>query len=793
MTIKRDGDRVELLSPTELPRASAYLWNKSMLVNVNCRGYVAAQYMQSEVSKYSYAPNIEAKTFMQPEQSYYAHHPGRFFYVKDESNGEIISLPYEPVRTAADEFIFSAGSESVKWRIRYKDIEYTLTLTIPVDDVLELWRLEVCNLGTQTKLLSIYPSFTIGYMSWMNQSAEYNAKLGGVVASCITPYQKLEDYPKIKALRDKTFLLHEKTPVSWEASREVFEGEGGIQRPSAITQQELSKSSAYYETPAAVLQYRELINGGETKCYQFAFGPAKNDEEISRLRQKYFGSDAYESTLDAYRRYQSIGRGVLTASSPDKCFDNFINQWLARQIYYHGDVNRLSHDPQTRNYLQDGMGMSYIRPETTRQVFLEALSQQKENGSMPDGILLHPDATLQYINQIPHTDHCLWLPVCMEAYLNETDDYALLDERVIGRFDNLDKTVFERVTQAVYFLLKNRDERGLSFIAQGDWCDPMNMVGPKGKGVSGWLSIATIYALKVWSEICERQKQLTFAEKLRKEARDLTRDINEHLWDGDWFARGITDDGVHFGIAKDDEGRIFLNPQSWSIMAGCVDDVQRKKIIQAVEDQLETPYGVAMLAPAYTAMREDVGRVTQKYPGSAENGSVYNHAMIFYVFALYCCGESDRAYRLLRQMIPGPDSDDYLRRGQLPVFIPNYYRGAYYQNPDVAGRSSHLFNTGTVAWFYRCLVEGLFGLYGSPDGLVVNPQLPSDWSSAQVVRRFRGAVFNVRYSVDSKTTTKIIHIDDNLLSGNVISTFEPGKEYRIDISLPAAPNGGHKV
>ena len=32
------------------------------------------------------------------------------------------------------------------------------------------------------------------------------------------------------------------------------------------------------------------------------------------------------------------------------------NNWLGRQVFYHGCTNRLSTDPQTRNYLQDAMG-----------------------------------------------------------------------------------------------------------------------------------------------------------------------------------------------------------------------------------------------------------------------------------------------------------------------------------------------------------------------------------------------------------------------------------------------------
>ena len=30
---------------------------------------------------------------------------------------------------------------------------------------------------------------------------------------------------------------------------------------------------------------------------------------------------------------------------------------------------------------------------------------------MPDGIILHEAAELKYINQVPHTDHCVWLPI----------------------------------------------------------------------------------------------------------------------------------------------------------------------------------------------------------------------------------------------------------------------------------------------------------------------------------------------------------------------------------------------
>jgi len=456
---------------------------------------------------------------------------------------------------------------------------------------------------------------------------------------------------------------------------------------------------------------------------------------------------------------------------------------MHRLGFYHCDVNRLTTDPQTRNYLQDNMGMSYLDAQVTGDAFLRALSQQEPSGAMPDGILLGADAELKYINQIPHTDHCVWLPVCLKPYLDETNDYAFLHVPVKDR-EGQTRTVFERINSAMRWLFRARDERGLSFIAQGDWCDPMNMVGYKGKGVSGWLTVATAYALKVWADICVAAGNTQVAEEFKTAADDINRAANCHLWDRSWFARGITDDGILFGTSKDKEGRIFLNPQSWAIMGGAAGAEQREKMIRAVESDLETPYGVMLLAPPFTAMREDIGRVTQKFPGSAENGSVYNHGAAFYIYALYIIGEADRAFRLMRKMIPGPDIADYKQRGQLPVFIPNYYRGAYREYPRTAGRSSQLFNTGTVAWIYRCLIEGLFGIKGNKDGLVFEPQLPCDWSGCKVIRTFRGATFNVDIRREIGIPKTEVTVDGSALCGNTLTTVERGRTYNVNLTIP---------
>jgi len=778
-------DRYVLTSPTAMPQAGGFLWNRRMMIQSTCRGYATAQFMQPEPSKYSHAPNMQAKSFMQPEQHYYAHHPGRFFYVKDEDTGELFSAPYEPVRGGVDLFEFSVGRTDLRWTVEKLGIRIRLVLGLPVDDVAELWSMEVTNLSDRPRRISVYPYFTIGYMSWMNQSAEYRHDLGGIVASSVTPYQKLEDYFKNRLFKDRTVLLCEQAPDAWETGQVAFEGEGGLHAPSALGGERLGCGDARYETPAAVVQYRLALAPGNSITRRFLFGPAFDDAEIDALRRRHLSEEGFAAAARDYAAYIREGEGVIQVRTPDRELDNFVNTWLARQVYYHGDVNRLSTDPQTRNYLQDNMGMAFVKPASARAAFLHALSQQEANGAMPDGILLFEGAELKYINQIPHTDHCVWLPVCLRAYLDETGDDAILDAPV-ATHDGQVKSAFERISLAMDWLLQRRDARGLSYIEQGDWCDPMNMVGYKGRGVSGWLTVAAAYALNLWADVCAARGDGAREAHYRAGAAAMNDAANTHLWDGAWFARGITDDDVKFGVASDAEGRIYLNPQSWAFLSGAASSEQRARMLAEIDEQLRTPYGVQMFAPPYSGMREDVGRVTQKHPGSAENGAVYNHASVFYIYSLYAIGEADRAFDALRKMIPGPGLDDYLQRGQLPVFIPNYYRGAYKEYPRTAGRSSQLFNTGTVAWVYRCLVEGLCGLKGDSRGLTVAPQLPSGWDGMTVTRRFRGAIFEVDIRRGAVEQVEVV-CDGVALPAARIDNIEPGRSYRLEVTVPSTP------
>lgn len=389
------------------------------------------------------------------------------------------------------------GQEDIRWKIRHGELLFILTLTLAGEDVAEMWQLEVENTSQTLQEFSVYHYFSIGYMSWMNQSADYHSSLNAIVASSITPYQKLADYPKISQLKDKTFLAAGTEPTSWLSSLRAFEGEGGLHNPDGLTAEKLGQSPAFYEAPAAVMQYDLTLAAGERRTMKWLFGPAKDEDEIQRLCERHLSS-----TIEQTSKQQCSDK-VFSVGIPDRGLNSFLNHWLPRQLRYHGELHRLTTDPQTRNFLQDIMGMVYLEPAQARASFLLALQQQSVSGDMPDGILLHPDAELKYINQIPHTDHCVWLAIFIDLYLKETNDFSLLDELVGFADSAIQTSVFEHLQLAMECLYSNLDERRLSLINQGDWCDPMNMVGHRGKGVSSWLSMATSYSFKLWAVICQ--------------------------------------------------------------------------------------------------------------------------------------------------------------------------------------------------------------------------------------------------------------------------------------------------
>lgn len=340
----------------------------------------------------------------------------------------------------------------------------------------------------------------------------------------------------------------------------------------------------------------------------------------------------------------------------------------------------------------------------------------------------------------------------------ESGDYGILDASVpFADKPQQRATLYDHLNRGLDWLLRDRTRRGLCRIGQGDWNDPLNMAGHQEKGESIWLSEALAYALATWAEIADFRRDQPRARRWRRAAAKLRQAINRYAWDGHWYVRGFTDAGRPFGTRRDREGRIFINSQSWAIISRAATPQRRRRCVRAVEQHLLTPTGPMTLAPAYTRFHGDIGKLTQKIPGWNENGSSYCHAATFYAYALYVALQADKGFAALRGLLPGGGANTIVRAGQVPLYVPNFYRGVAAGRK--AGLSSHAPNTGTASWYYRTAITMLCGVRAEPHGLRLDPQLPARWRHVTVWRRWRDAEFTIQIIRDRQLRRPAVTLD----------------------------------
>lgn len=756
-----DGRRYVVRDVQLMDAADSFLWNDEMFLQIDHRGRCDAE-------------------FIQPDTTFYS---GRLrcFYVKDERTGRFWSAPYDPVGAEPDEFEFSAGAADIRWCVVHDGIEVSLRVVIPRDEICELWTATVRNVSGRTRKLSLYSFMPFGRGGFWYHEAYFDRRLGGIVFGSFPNFNKVKDYHRVVRLRNKVFCVADRAPTSHEANLNDFQGFHGLPDPDQLHERRLRGGEARLEPGAAVFQFSRSLRRGESRTVNLLFGPAHDRNEMLRLKRKYLSKGGIERALAKVERFLDSRRPCARIETPDADFDHYVNHWMPRQTLYLGRTLRMSRIPGARNVVQYAMGVAGDDPQQARAVFTRVFAAQESSGWLPMSIPMVEGVSDDYP---PHRDSNVWPPMALHFYLAETGDTAILDEVVPFSDEAKGATLYEHVCRGLEWLLADRSRRGLSHIGEGDWSDPLNMAGWKGRGESVWLTQALVYALERWAEVAELIADRRRAAHCRRAARSCRNAVNRYAWNGKWYARGFTDDGRLFGVKEEKEGRVYLNAQGWAILCGAARGKRIDTCMKAVERHLDTSSGPLVLAPAYTRMQEDIGRITLKSPGTAENASCYCHAGIFYVYALYCARRCEEAWRVLRSVLTGKAPNTLQRSGQIPTYIPNYYKGT--AAGKTAGKSSHYPGTGTAIWYHVTAVAMMLGVRPEFHGLRIDPQLPKAWKKARVWRRFRGATFDVEIRRSRAARRLRVVLDGTELPDNLIGVQKKGTHHRVTVTVPAA-------
>jgi len=240
--------------------------------------------------------------------------------------------------------------------------------------------------------------------------------------------------------------------------------------------------------------------------------------------------------------------------------------------------------------------------------------------------------------------------------------------------------------------------------------------------------------LKTYIEIADLLQLPAEAAWARAELAKFDALLQQHTWDGEWFVRAYREDGALFGSAKCNEGKIFLNPQSWAVLSGAATPAQARQAMDAVEKHLATEFGLAICAPAFEKIDHHVMRAVLMNPGNKENGGIFSHTQGWAVMADTMLGNGDRAYRHYRAYMPAAQNDKTDVREVEPYV---HCQSTHSHFSKKFGRSRVPWLSGTASWSYFAATQYILGIRPEQAGLRLDPCIPAAWPGFTVTRQFR--------------------------------------------------------
>jgi len=750
-------------------------------------------------SGYSWRTHAQLNRLTRWEQDLLKDDWGKYIYITDE-NGRSWSAGWKPVGGDPSDYRCRHGFGYSAIESAHYGIRTVLTVFVPNDEPCEVWMLELHNVSRRKRRLRLttYLEWCLGAApDWHREfhrtfmETEYDKTANAILAR-----KRLWEIPTARGHWNANwdyvgFHGSSRAPRSFDTDKESFLGRYGSPRmPAALDKATLAKRVGKWLDPIASLRNDITLMPGESRTVCYTLGAAGSQEEAGTLARKYHSLAAAERSLAAVRERWENLLGTVSVRTPDPALDLMVNRWLkyqaiagrlwARTAYYQtGGAYGF------RDQLQDSQVFLPIDPGRTREQILLHARHQFKDGSVYHW--WHPITEIGLHNNM--SDNLLWLPFVVANYLAETAEDALLQVRQ-PFLDSGEETatLFDHCHRAINRVWERRSPRGLPLIGAGDWNDGLSAVGLDMKGESVWLGHFLHRILLDFAGIAARIGDHARATEYRGRADVLCRALNEEGWDGEWYWRATKDSGEKLGSKENTEGRIYLNAQTWAVLADVAVGARSEQVLNAVEQYLEHKAGPILLSPAYTTPDVNIGYLSRYAPGVRENGGVYTHAATWSVLAAARAGRGDMAYRLFSKINPvirGAKPDEYVAE---PYVTPGNIDG-----PDSPyyGRGGWTWYTGSAAWLFRAALEGLLGIRATFEGLLVDPCIKTEWREFSVRREFRGALYHIEVQNPGRVTCGVtgLAIDGVTAKlefrgrGVLLPVFPPGAEHHILVTM----------
>jgi N,N'-diacetylchitobiose phosphorylase len=709
--------------------------------------------------------------------------PGHYVYVRDDESGDYWTISWQPVGRDLERAHYEVrhGLSYSRFKCETAGIQAEQLIFIPVADDVELWDVRLKNVTEKTRRLSVfsYVEFSFHHIEIDNQNLQMS-----LYASGSSYLDGIIEYDFFYEPWTYHYMAASFTPDSYDCVRDSFLGSYHTESdPVAVIEGGCSGSHELGGNSCGALHKRLLLKPGEEQRLIFMLGVGPRAEG-STMRRKFSAFEAVDKAFADLKEYWHRKLDVFQCQTPNPGLDTMVNTWNLYQaetcVVWSRFASFIEVGGRTglgyRDTAQDVMSVAHTNPVMVKERLLELLHGQVSQGyglHLFDPQVFKPEAEklpgvklptvvptpspADIIHGLEDTcsDDALWIIASVCEYVKETGEVEFFDQ-VVPFADAGEGTIYEHLKRALDFSAEQVGVTGICKGLRADWNDCLNLGGGESAMVSflhHWALVNFIEAARFLVREDDVKKYTHMAEKVRQACEG-------NLWDGEWYIRGITRKGVKIGSKKNDEGKIFLESNSWAVVSEAASAERARSAMDAVDKFLASPYGLHLLWPAYSHPDDDIGYVTRVYKGIKENASIFSHPNAWAVVAECKLGWGERAMQFYDALLPYNQNDQIEIRQAEPYSYCQFIMG---RDHSAYGRARHPWLTGSAGWMYFAVTHWILGVRPGYNHLTIDPCIPAGWKGFSVTRQWRGATYHISVTnpQGAQKGVKSIHLNGN--------------------------------
>jgi len=742
---------------------------------------------------------------------------GRYLYVRD---GDAVWNPgWKPTKTPLDRYECRHGLGYTRITGAKDGVEVELLFFVPLGENAEVWRTTVRNRSGARKDLRLFSYLEFCFYEALNDMTNFQrtysigeVEVEGSAIYHTTEYRERRDHYTVFACTREV--------AGFDTSRDAFVGvHNGLHEAAVPFEGAARGSVAHGWNPIGSHQVDLALEPGGEESFAFVLAYVDNDgvdrfewpavvnkERGRALVERYTREGAVDEAFDGVRAFWDDLLSTFEVDCPDEHAQRMANVWNPYQCMATFNLSRaaslfesgIGRGMGFRDSNQDVLGFVHLIPDRARQRILDLAGTQ-----LSDGTCFHQYQPLtkqgnDAIGGDFYDDH-LWLILSTCAYVKETGDVALLDEPV-GYADTPGsaETLLHHLETSIAYTLSRRGEHGLPLIGHADWNDCLNLncfstqpdesfqtagdvEGSRAESVM--IAGLFLYACRELAALFRRLGRAGEATRLDGLHADMLSAVEEHAWDGDWYVRAFDAAGEPVGSRVCEEGQIFIESQGWCVLGGAGGGNGRaRRALESVDERLATEHGIVLHQPAYTRYRVELGEISSYPPGYKENAGVFCHNNTWITLAWCSLGEGERALDTYLAICPSAQESRIDTYRSEPYVYAQVIAG---RDAAIPGEAKNSWLTGTAAWTFVSLSQGILGVKPDYDGLRIDPCIPRSWRSYRVRRRFRGTRYDI--SVENPdgvcSGVRSLTVDGRAVDGNVVPPAAGPGPVRVDVVL----------